>query len=205
MATEKTIQRPEWPLWLPRKRATLAEGILLAHNVCPNNHVMTAGEGLGQELDESKWELLQLSYNWLEDGETDWVKHRGSFPRSAYEVEIDLPKYFRWLEKDVNWKNLPDEVLKTTRGVASNVIGSTANPWEIINPKDPPPKQPWYTAARYFARELVKGDTTLLHNTNKLRNRIRDSLKRVGVCKRGGVEPPDPATIQKALTGVVLS
>lgn len=205
MATKKIIHKPQWSLWLPRKRASLAEGILLAHNVCPDNHVMTAGDGLGAEIDNSKWELLQLSYNWLEDDETSWVKERGSYPRKAYEVEIDLPDYFDWLVKEVKWVNLPSEIIDSVKGKVARKAGpAPTNPWLIHNPKDPEPKQPWYTAARYFARELVKGDTSLLQNTKRLRKQIHDSLEKVGVYKRGGAVPPDPATIQKALTGIKL-
>jgi hypothetical protein len=206
VTTNTTIQKPEWSKWLPRKRATLAEGILLAHNVCPNSHVMTAGEGLGQQIDESKWELLQLSYNWLEDAETSWVRNRGPFPRRAYEVEIDLPSFFKWLVNDVDWKNLPVEILNLVLGkTTKNLAATPVKPWLVANPKDPAPKQPWYVAARYFARELVKGDTSLLQKPARLRNQIHESMKKVGVYKRGGVLAPDPGTIQKALTGIELS
>ena len=206
MATKKIIQKPQWSSWLPRKKASLAEGILLAHNVCPNMNVMSAGAGLDAHIDESKWELLQLSYNWLEDDETNWVKHRGSCPRNAYEVEIDLPKYFGWLVSDIGWKNLPSEIVESVSCKSTKKSGpSPTHPWLIINPQDPVPKQSWHTAARYFARELIKSDTSLLQNTKKLRNKIHDSLNKVGVYKRGGAVPPDQATIQKALTGIKLS
>jgi hypothetical protein len=200
------IQKPNWTEWLTKKRASLAEGILLAHDVCPNKHVMAAGAGLGEKIDNSKWDLLQLSYNWLEDDETVWVKRRGPYPRNAYEVEIDLSKYLKWLVEDVAWGNLPVEILNLVSGkTIKNLVATPVKPWLVANPKDPAPKQPWYVAARYFARELVKGDTSLLQKTAKLRNQIHESMKKVGVYKRGGVKPPDPETIQKALTGIELS
>jgi hypothetical protein len=206
-AMNKTsIQKPNWTEWLAKKRASLAEGILLAHDVCPNKHVMAAGAGLGEEIDNSKWDLLQLSYNWLEDDETVWVKRRGPYPWNANEVEIDLPKYFKWLIEDVAWENLPAEILDRVSGKGKIKSGPVpTSPWLVVDSKDPKPLQAWYTAARYFARDLVKGDPSLLRNRNRLHKKIYEQLKQVGVNKRGGLVPPDPETIRKALTNIKFS
>lgn len=75
-------------------------------------------------------------------------------------------------------------------------------PWLITDPDDPPAEQPWYTAARYFARELVKADTTLLTKRNHLAKRVAASLKAAGINKRGGKLGFAPGTVEKALVKV---
>ncbi|MGZ8927661.1 MAG: hypothetical protein ACXW03_04285 [Methylobacter sp.] len=75
-------------------------------------------------------------------------------------------------------------------------------PWEIHNPDDPPPTQPWYTPARFFARELVKEDSTLLLKKDSLAAKVVKSLSNVGIKKRGGKLPLDPATVKKAFSNI---
>jgi hypothetical protein len=79
-----------------------------------------------------------------------------------------------------------------------------ATPWLIPHPDDPKPKQPWYTPARYFARDLVKDDSTLLQKKDLLANKVVKSLSDVGIYKRGGKLPLDPATVLKAFSNVSL-
>ncbi len=78
------------------------------------------------------------------------------------------------------------------------------DPWNIIEPNDPTPKQHWYIPARYFARQLVKGDSTLLTKRKLLANKVAQSLTNVGFLKRGGVKPLNPATVEKAFNRVSL-
>ena len=59
------------------------------------------------------------------------------------------------------------------------------DPWEIEDPKDPEPVQLWYTPARYFARQLVRDDSTLLTKRNTLANKVVQSLTNAGINKRG--------------------
>jgi hypothetical protein len=77
-------------------------------------------------------------------------------------------------------------------------------PWEIADPRDPAPEQPWYIPARYFARALVKDDPTLLTKSSLLLNKIAESLKKAGVKKRGGAKDFQASTLKKALSNVVL-
>jgi len=72
----------------------------------------------------------------------------------------------------------------------------------IDNPNDPEPILAWYTPARYFARQLVKEDPTLLTKTSILANKVVQSLNRVGVFKRGGKKPFCAETIKKAFSNV---
>ena len=86
----------------------------------------------------------------------------------------------------------------TTSDIASE------KPWLLADPKDPNPEQPWYTPARYFARDLVKGDATLLLKTPLLADKTSKSLAKVGIYKRGGKKPFAADTILKAFSNVKL-
>lgn len=82
---------------------------------------------------------------------------------------------------------------------------ATEKPWLIANPNDPPLKQgdqAWFTPARYFARDLVKNDSTLLTKRDILASKVADSLKEAGIKKRGGKKDFNPTTILKALSNV---
>lgn len=77
-------------------------------------------------------------------------------------------------------------------------------PWLIADPADPEPIYPWYTPARYFARQLVIGDSTLLTKRALLAEKIVQSLTNAGIYKRGGKKKFDPGTVLKALANVSL-
>lgn len=77
-------------------------------------------------------------------------------------------------------------------------------PWLIANPSDPKPEQPWYTPARYFARQLVKNDSTLLSKRPALSQKVAQSLTAAGFLKRGGKKPLDANTVLKAFVNVSL-
>jgi hypothetical protein len=77
-------------------------------------------------------------------------------------------------------------------------------PWLIVDPRDPQTSSAWFTPARYFARQLIKENTNLLHKKEDLTKKIAKSLGDVGIYKRGGKEPPDSSTILKALSNVKL-
>ncbi|HPY40915.1 MAG TPA: hypothetical protein PLM98_10365, partial [Thiolinea sp.] len=76
--------------------------------------------------------------------------------------------------------------------------------WLVVDKSDPEAIQPWYTPARYFARQLVKDDSTLLTKRDLLANKIYQSLNNVGIHKRGNRKPPSADTIKKALANVKL-
>lgn len=77
-------------------------------------------------------------------------------------------------------------------------------PWLMIDPRDPPPVHAWYTPARYFARQLVKDDSTRLLKTLILADMVAKSLAKVGIKKRGGKKPFVADTILKAFSNVTL-
>lgn len=75
-------------------------------------------------------------------------------------------------------------------------------PWLRVDPRDPNPEQHWYTPARYFARQLVIADTTLLTKKLILADKVSSSLAGVGIFKRGGKKPHAPDTVLKAFANV---
>lgn len=83
-------------------------------------------------------------------------------------------------------------------------VQTDANPWYIKNQQDPNPKHPWFTPARYFARELVKEDSTLLLKREVLAEKTAKSLFAAGIYKRGNILRFAAGTVLKALNGVKL-
>ncbi len=70
---------------------------------------------------------------------------------------------------------------------------------------DPQPEQPWYTPARYLARELVKEDPSLLKKRATLAKKVASKLQEHGVNKRGNTKSLQPSTVLKAFSNVNLS
>ena len=81
---------------------------------------------------------------------------------------------------------------------------SNAKPWLSIDQQDPTPAQPWYTPARYFARQLTMETPALLANRKRLADRVATALFNAGFKKRGGKLRFDSGTVLKALTNVTL-
>ncbi len=80
----------------------------------------------------------------------------------------------------------------------------TDKPWLIADTTDPEPEQDWYIPARYFARQLVKDDSSLLKKRLTLAEKVVQSLTSVKIKKRGGTKSFDPATVLKAFSKVNL-
>lgn len=127
---------------------------------------------------------------------------------------VSLDEAKRWLKRkdiSVNFDGLEAELTKMAasagKGEAVPVTSPSGDdkPWLIAHPNDPEPDYPWYTPARYFARQLVKEDSTLLVKKTKLAKKIAASLSNVGIFKRGGKLPIADTTIIKALVKVTLS
>jgi len=85
---------------------------------------------------------------------------------------------------------------------------SALQPWQVKDPRDPEPEgfQPWYTAARFFARQEIRNDPTLVgadHAT--IAEKVEPLLPKVGYFKRNkdGVVIKS-ATIKRALSKVPL-
>jgi hypothetical protein len=108
--------------------------------------------------------------------------------------------------------DLEQTKLEKHQGSAQEIVGTNDQyndsmheafkPWEISDPNDPAPEQPWYTPARYFARELVKTDSTLLTKRMLLAVKVVQSLDAVGIKKRGGKKSLNHSTILKAFSNI---
>lgn len=89
------------------------------------------------------------------------------------------------------------------RQAAPVVPASHLKPWLEIDPSDPTPEQSWYTPARYFARQLVLKDSTLLSKKLILADKVSQSLYSVGIYKRGGKKQRhDASTVLKAFSNI---
>jgi hypothetical protein len=78
-------------------------------------------------------------------------------------------------------------------------------PWLIKEPDDPDALQSWYTPARYFARQLVIKDSTLLNKRPLLAHKTAQALKNAGIYKRGGKLALADTTILKAFSNVAFN
>lgn len=88
-------------------------------------------------------------------------------------------------------------------GVVTDKAGPVdETPWLVVDPKDPIAEHHWYTPARYFARQLVRSDSTLLNKKLALADKVSQSLYSVGIYKRGGKKRHAADTVLKAFSNV---
>ena len=111
---------------------------------------------------------------------------------------IMLDSLDQWSRKRLNICILPTFSLTEKTPEPRAQPSALEKPWEKVDSRDPPAVQPWYTPARYFARQLVSSDTSLLRKKDLLAKEVVKSLSRVGIFKRGGKKPFEPGTIKKA-------
>ena len=79
---------------------------------------------------------------------------------------------------------------------------TTQKPWLIVQLRDPAAVQDWYTPARYFARQLVINDSTLLAKKAVMAEKVSKLLFDVGIKKRGGVKALAGITICKSFSNL---
>lgn len=148
-------------------------------NIDPTDAILKATKI--QQLAETSGKLKASPAEWL-----TWAQSLGLSVHDGFRLEVlDLPV------QQTEDKPKLSGTLET-------------KPWEVVDPKDPKPDQPWYTSARYFARELVKGDSTLLVKRPLLADKVTKSLAAVGIFKRGNKLPPAAGTVLRALSKVTL-
>ncbi len=98
-----------------------------------------------------------------------------------------------------------DELQPAVIGVSQSAPKNTEDdPWLVRNPDDPEPAQPWYTPARYFARQLVREDATLALKRPILAGKVSCLMDKFGVRKRGGKHPFNSGTVLKAFSNVTF-
>ena len=122
----------------------------------------------------------------------------------AGELIFTLPSVEWWVRKKYRRSLMSPGVADHGAIPDASVPNLPDSPWLAVNPKDPKPEQPWYAPARYFARQLVKDDTTLLTKRDVLCDKVAASLKGAGIYKRGGKHPFSTGTVKKALVNVKL-
>lgn len=101
-------------------------------------------------------------------------------------------------------KEVKTPLLVIPASVAPVVSVFVEKPWLEIDPRDPEPKQPWFTPARYFARQLAIENATLLANRTLLADKVSAALFNAGYKKRGGKKKFDSGTVLKAFANVTL-
>lgn len=142
-----------------------------------------------------------------------WVYDRAlSIAKSSVQAgkikEHDTPaKWIEWAKsKGYRVAHLLPADAPGAKGEADTSPSGDERPWLIAAPNDPAPDYPWYTPARYFARQLVVNDSTLLLKREKLADKTAKSLAGVGVFKRGKKKLPLSAgTVLKSFVNVTLN
>jgi hypothetical protein len=155
------------------------------------------------EFTSEKLELLGI------DGQIAHKEHKGEILLRSSDVmewairnEYKIPDYVLAWYDEYKRKNMIGESYGSR--LATSKESASENPWDIPDSRDPEPEQSWYIAARYFARQLVREDSTLLRRRSILAKQVAESLNDVGIKKRGGKKPFDPATVRKAFSKVTL-
>jgi hypothetical protein len=126
--------------------------------------------------------------------------------------------WMNWYSEHLAGRDFPDFSMTVIRALGRNKAGDALEifaqpalttseiasepPWRIHDSRDPTPEQQWYTPARYFARQLVIGDSTLLEKRELLADKVSRSLAAVNVFKRGGKKKLAASTILKAFANV---
>lgn len=151
---------------------------------------------------------LQLTRN-MNDGLTP----AGSFFR-IYEIGFERAELVAFLEgkidhdlkaQDTTPSAAPVVTESVPDGMKPAKVGPVSEkPWLVIDPSDPRAIQPWYTPARYFARQLVMEDSTLLQRRRVLAGKVSKSLADTGFKKRGGKLALNSDTVLKAFSNVLL-
>lgn len=118
-------------------------------------------------------------------------------------AKSDLPKVKFAVEKLMQQVETTP-TMQTGAQIFEEPQHSNKAPWEIADPKDPKPEQPWYIPARYFARQLIKHNPSLEEKLELLAKKIIPLLTDAGFNKRGGKKPLMSGTILKALSNVLL-
>jgi hypothetical protein len=96
-------------------------------------------------------------------------------------------------------------VKKPGKQLAPQAIDAETKPWLVPHPGDPESDLQWYTAARYFARQLAMADQSLLKKRNLLAAKVCTKLWTAGVKKEHGRGRFAPGTILKAFSNVNFS
>lgn len=213
----------DWDYWLKLNTVNDWEAVALTLNINPSDINLDSIEGINYVYDEivpkhkttyqKRMRLLE-GHRWEIYDYLDGSYFSGN---SSKFKEVFLKKFLLWLKyENQNW-DLPHE-LKVYMGTLDNYCPKISNKiqkvkdiennnkkeWLIKDVRDPEPEQDWYISARYFARQHLRNDKTLLIKREILASKVSDSLKIAKIFKRGGKKPPAPSTVLKALSNIDL-
>ena len=117
---------------------------------------------------------------------------------------ITLESLIRWASTNSTISDVCQQLTSVTANQHSKSNIDTSKPWWHACQDDPPAEQPWYTPARYFARQCLAADPTLRQKRERLARKVAEKLAESGINKRGGVKPFESSTILKAFSNVIL-
>jgi len=185
--------------WLDRELWTISEAAMLLSGENPltdsefqvDKYLKRNSESLASQIYADLKDAIDLGKIQFIPSRTGWVGNRRVKPKDAtrwakergYKIPLQLQKFLLPQQED----RLDHET-----------------PWLHVKLGDPDPLQPWYTPARYFARELIKTDKTLIGKKDVLAKKVAHELAEHKIYKRGGQLPLDPATVLKAFSNVNL-
>jgi hypothetical protein len=159
----------------------------------------------GELLDSLRQREQQANQSFDDDSFQFW---EALAKESKYSVLFDdvAMAYDRAGKSVLPWLNMDNIVLllNVQTAIAKVVMDEGQNPWLIIDSNDPPPEQPWYTPARYFARQHVINDSNLLTNKNMLETKVVLSLNNAGIKTSRKGKFSRNGTIKKAWVNVDL-
>lgn len=209
----KALEPIDWEHWglMRDGEVPLWQAVALSVNVNPDAVPMDkAGDDFNKRL--------RVALAHANTGNLPLMIHYPNQPVSP----IMLSQFAAWAVK-LNIPNMPAELVAiaatattapvvmpaqntaTPAPVVNEQAGSDAKPWLTHDSRDPDPEQPWYTPARYFARQLVVTDSTLLTKKLVLADKVSNSLHNVGIYKRGGKKQKHSAdTVLKAFANVTF-
>lgn len=204
---------PRWGKWKLMPEVSLWKAVALSLNIEPDkikydrdadgDHPFDEGDTFSDRL-----EVLKKNFSDRTHFPTPCTLSMSSWLRH----EIRLNEFAAWCVR-IGYE-IPIELAELAQGVQTSkpaldkealpLQANLQKPWEVADPKDPSPAQPWYTPARYFARQLVKDDSTLLTKRNILAHKTSQSLASAGIYKRGGKLGFNATTILRALSNISL-
>jgi len=204
---------PDWAFWRHMPEVAYWQACALAFNIdpdslerhpqnwmAPGSDIFTQESFLSNEQYDSFDKLLRLLNAHLSNRKFFTPTHSAAvrldeFAAWCAHVGFEIPEQLAERAKD-----------KSQAEAVPDISPSGDNkPWLVVNLKDPAPAFPWYTPARYFARKLVKDDSTLLTKKLLLAAKVAKSLADVGFFKRGKIKKLfSVGTVLKSFVNVAL-
>jgi hypothetical protein len=168
------------------------------------NQVINDIEKYEAKINKAKLYKLAIDEELSKGTESELIVDKTASEKSG-ETYIKIISLDRWAHKTFNitilvrTDDFHSEKAKTPEASSASNI---EKPWLIPHSSDEKTEQPWFIPARYFARQLVKEDTTLLSKREVLVKKVANALADVGIYKRGNKLPLNPNTIKKALSDI---